>query len=477
VIYVNLDNYLSRKFNYNSEVKDVWVKNLILWKSWYKGKVDAFHNYTIFNGSKKISRTRLSLQMAKKACEDWADLLFNEKCTISVSDQNSNKALQDILTKNKFWKFINHCIEKSGASGTGAIVVSVHDISQNADMNVIDVSSANTKVDYIDADAMYPLSWNGRNITECAFAKSHTKLGKSYVHLTVHKLNEKGNYVIHNKVFLDNKGSLSEVEDESVIAEFDTKSTKPWFVIISPQQNNNIEEDIPWGISYYANAIDTLEAIDLDFDSLHYEVQASRKRTFVRQEAMQVNAKNGEIHETFDPNDVTLYVLPDGYNKEDLIQTEDSEIRVSALCEALDKSLAIFGEQVGFGPGRYKFDLQSMSTATEVISQNSPMFRRKKKHETGVEDALYELIDVIAYASTEFGPYNINTNGLTIGFDDSIIEDKEAISNRALREQQAGVISRAEYRMKVFGEDEETAKKKIEEIKKEDPKLEDVLAL
>lgn len=474
---MKLDSYLTREYGYNSDVKSNWSQNTALWKSWYKGKVNKFHNYTIFNGQKKINRTRKSLQMAKKCCEDWADLLFNEKCTISLSDKKSNEQLTGILTKNKFWRFINKAIERAGASGTGAVVVSVHDITVNDDTNVIDVTSAETRIDYVDADAMYPLSWGSSGITECAFAKSVTKLGKTYVHLTVHKLNEAGNYVIHNKVFLDNNGALSDVEESGIISEFDTQSPKPWFVVFTPQQNNNIEDDVPWGIPYFANAIDTLESLDLDFDSLQYEIFASRKRTFVRQEALQVNANNGEIHDTFDPNDITLYVLPDGYNKEDLIQTEGSEIRVNSLCEALDKTLAIFGELVGFGPGRYKFDLQSMSTATEVISQNSPMFRRKKKHETGVEDALYDLIKAIIYASTDFGPYSISADGLTIAFDDSIIEDKEAISNRALREQSAGVISRAEYRMRVFGEDEETAKKKIEEIKKEDPKLNDLLGI
>ena len=474
---MKLDSYLSSEYGYNSEVKDIWNPNLVLWKSWYKGKVDKFHEYKIYNGKKHINRTRKSLQMAKKCAEDWADLLFNEKCKISVADEQSNKHLTEVLIKNNFWTYTNKAIERAGASGTGAIVVSVHDISVGSNENVIDVTTAETKIDYVDADSMYPLSWDNSGITECAFAKALTKRGKKYVHLTVHKLNEVGNYVIHNKVFLDVQGSLSAVEEAGVIEEFDTNSSKPWFVVLSPQQNNNIVEDVPWGLPFFANAIDTLESIDLDFDSLQHEIFASRKRTFVRQEAMQVDTKSGEICDTFDPNDVTLYVLPDGYSKEDLIQTEGSEIRVASLCEGLSKTLAIFGDQVGFGPGKYKFDPQSMATATEVISQNSPMFRRKKKHETGIEDAIYDLVEAIAYASTEFGAYSINTNGLTIAFDDSVIEDKEAISNRALREQAAGLISRVEYRMRVFGEDEATARTAIEKIKKEEPRLADVMTL
>ena len=57
---------------------------------------------------------------------------------------------------------------------------------------------------------------------------------------------------------------------------------------------------------------------------------------------------------------------------------------------------------------------------------------------------------------------------MAIKFDDSIIEDKESESARALRELSAGVISEVEYRTRIFGETEEIAKKKLEEVAEED---------
>jgi hypothetical protein len=50
----------------------------------------------------------------------------------------------------------------------------------------------------------------------------------------------------------------------------------------------------------------------------------------------------------------------------------------------------------------------------------------------------------LCYASSEFGQYNINTEDMVVQFDDSIVEDKEAESNRALREVNAGLISKEE---------------------------------
>ena len=44
-----------------------------------------------------------------------------------------------------------------------------------------------------------------------------------------------------------------------------------------------------------------------------------------------------------------------------------------------------------------------------------------------------------------------------------------------MREQSAGLISKVEYRMKIFGETEEIAKNAIEEIKQQDPDIKTLL--
>ena len=79
------------------------------------------------------------------------------------------------------------------------------------------------------------------------------------------------------------------------------------------------------------------------------------------------------------------------------------------------------------------------------------------------------------YASTTFGQYNITTDGLKITFDDSIIEDKEAESNRAMREVQQGLKSKTEYRMQIFGETQEVAEQKIKEIQEQNPSINDLI--
>lgn len=148
---------------------------------------------------------------------------------------------------------------------------------------------------------------------------------------------------------------------------------------------------------------------------------------------------------------------------------------IDKLISALNTSLNILGNKVGFGQDFYHFNGSVLTTATAVISSNSKMFRRKKKLEIGYESAIYDLVQAICYASTQFGQYNINTEGMAIKFDDSIIEDKEAESDRAMREVSAGLMSKVEYRMKIFGETEDIASEKIKEIKKDSPTVQDLV--
>lgn len=54
------------------------------WKSWYQGNVKGFHNYRVRNGESMVNCKRYSLGMGKKLCEDWANLLMNEKVQITL---------------------------------------------------------------------------------------------------------------------------------------------------------------------------------------------------------------------------------------------------------------------------------------------------------------------------------------------------------------------------------------------------------
>ena len=468
---MKLDKYLTDNYGYNSEVRDEIQTYIDQWKSWYVGNVKNFHNYFIYNGNRKVKQKRFTMNMAKEISEDWSDLLWSEKCEISLEDDRSQEEFNELVDDLNLWFIINQALEKSGALGTSATVTSVYDIIENEDGMYLDVSDAKTRVDVVDIDWIFPLSWNNKEITECAFGSVEYKGGQKYIVLSVHKLAEDGNYHIYNHLFRDSNDNLTEVTDEQgVMADFNTGSDVKWFSVFTPALTNNLTSNTPFGIPHYANAIDNMKAVDICFDALKNEVNDGRKRIFAR--ADMFNYDDGKQKLVFDPNDTTIYQLPQGATKDDLIQSDSDTLRTNQQIETLNTNLNILGNKVGFGENHYHFDRTNLSTATAVVSSNSKMLRRKKKLEVGYESAIYDLVKSICYASSQFGNRNINSEKISILFDDSIIEDKEAEANRAMREESAGLISKVEYRMKIFGETKEIAEQAIQEIKENDPTVE-----
>ena len=471
---MKLEEFLKENYNYNPAVKNAIKSYFKQWKSWYKGNVKDFHNYFVYNGQNKVNQKRFTMNMAKEISEDWSDILWSEKCKINMKDEKSQEQFEELINILDLYSIINQSIEKSGALGTIATVTGVYDIVENEDTMVLDVSDAKTRVDVVDFDWIFPLTWNNKEIIECAFGSIEYINGEKYIVLAVHKLNDAGNYIIYNHLLKETNGVLSEIKGkENVMSEFDTQSNIKWFSIFKPLLTNNLFNNSPFGIPHYANAIDNLKAVDVCFDALKNEIKDSRKRTFVRSDML--NYDKGTETLVFDPEDITIYILPQNATKDDLIQSDTEQIRASEQINALNTSLNILGSKVGFGENHYHYDGSNLSTATAVVSSNSKLFRRKKKLEIGYESSIFDLVQSICYASSKFGKYNINTEDMVILFDDSIIEDKEAEALRALREVQSDLLSKEEYRQKVHGETPEIAKKKIAEIEEKNPDIKKLL--
>jgi A118 family predicted phage portal protein len=299
-----------------------WDSKVRQWESWYRGKIASFHNYTIYNGIKDVKMSRKSLQMAKKVCEDWANLLFNEKVTITLGTDADTKKLEDVFNGNNLWQGINQAVEKTFAGGMGAFVVSLNDLSydENTGLFIVDDKSK-LKVDFVSARKIKPLSWDSNGIKECAFASQMYIKGKEHYAISVHKLNDKGNYVIKNYLLEVCGSTYKDITStvDTLADEFDTQSPVAWFSIYTPNICNNIVIDdlSPFGISVFANAIDTLQSIDIIYDSFANEFMLGRKRIFIAAETMKFDAEGQKF--TFDPNDIVFQQLPKDIKSENLV--------------------------------------------------------------------------------------------------------------------------------------------------------------
>ena len=263
---------------------------------------------------------------------------------------------------------------------------------------------------------------------------------------------------MQNKNLID----VSDNEKEGFIDKFDTKNNLPWFSILKPNICNNIDSNTPFGISVFANSIDVLKELDDAYNELGNEPVLGRRRVFVSEEVMTYD--NGTEQLTFDPEDISIYRMPKGFNKDSMIQNSSEDLRTDKLQSDVQFQLNILSSNVGFGQERYKFDGVNIQTATGVISENSDMFRTLKKHEKVLDSSLKTMIKAIVYASTEFGNYNIKADKIKIDYDDSIIEDTGAEKIRAQTEVSQGLRSKKDYMENIRKMGEKQVKNELKQI-------------
>jgi len=440
-------------------------KYLPTWMAWYRSFVDGFHTYRQYNGMGDwIPMKRKSLHMAKHVCESWANLLANEKCGITIPGKQ-NTIFQNVLNDTNFKGKLAGAIEKSFALSLGAFVHSVVGLKRGTSTGIIDATGGKTKWDFVIATKVYPITIEDKIITECAFVCKNSDTTV----ISIHHKAPNGNYIIDN-VVLNDKNEI--IADPNVTYTFDTGSPLPWFQIIRPNIESNLMDsmnDDEIAISIFANSTDTLEAVDNKYDGFDIEYVAGRKRTYVSSKAWKMVKRTAdgvtETVRTFDFFDPMFFSAPEDESGKPIITTQSDTLRYDAYIRGINIELSYLSSQCGLGENYYKFDGTTIVTATQVISENSTLYRNIKKHEALLKDVLRNIAKVTIYASNKFTATpigEVKDEDIIIDFDDSIIEDKGAQMDRDRNDVSAGLMTKVEYRMKWYGEDEKTAAEMIQ---------------
>lgn len=429
----NLTAFLKKQGAIISEDYGAYLEE---WRCWYRGKVKGFHDYLVYNGTKRVPQRRFSLGMAKKVAEDFANLLLNERVVLTTDNKKFNGVLDATLEKNSFFMRANQLIEKTFALGTGAFVE-----WKGADGNVV--------IDYIEADKIFPIKVENGEITEAAFASEVFVNGKKGYYVQIHRGGMVENHL------LDDKGKVVALP-EGVAASY--KAGVSLFQIIKPNIVNNIDMASPMGISVFANALDALRGVDTVYDSFINDFVIGRSRVLVPMKYARIaQTADGTKKPLFDPNDTIFYVFESAADDAKM-EFHQPEIRADQHVIGLNRSLSILSDKCGLGNDRYRFEGGGLQTATQVISEKSELYQNLKKHELVLRQALVGMIRAIAYLS---GGAKVEPS---VTFDDSIIEDTTARKAQFIQEINAGIRQAWEYRVEFLGEDEKTARMVTGEI-------------
>lgn len=453
-----------------SSINSAYYNQINYWKCWYQGSVEDFHKYSVkLADGTTCSKEKMTMNLAKKVSEDMSKLLWSNKVQINLDTPETTNQLWDILNANNFNVMMPRQLELCSALGTVAFSEFIF--------------NNQVCIEYIgDPTRIIPFSFNNDRITGFVTVNPFTRIENDeityYTHLVYHEYTNRV-YTKYNALYISDSATELGVEipfnymfpevEESVIYE---DMDYPHFQILKFPITNNYDLDNPLGLSIFANSIDRFKTIDNKYDSFNNEFLTGKKRILVDASALKGAPSvdsDGLVTTTlyFDKNDTT-YVALRGMEQQP-IKEIDFNLRYQEHIESIQSELNWLSSNIGFGENFYSFSGNQPMTATEVMSRDSDAYRTKDNYDVCLKNMLTNLVQAVCYLA------KIDTKTIEIVTDYSRFKNDSAEQQRLMQEVNAGITSKVEYRMKVYNEDLDVAKKKIAEIETNNPTLEQLV--
>lgn len=480
---------------------------ILPWKLIYKGFYKVWHEVpapTIENP--KAKRNMFYLNLPKAVCSELAGMVWTDQTDICVTTNGMTPAegeddplhafVQKVLTQNNFSVKMLEAIEQAGALGGEAMKV-WRDARHDSEGNEVP-GSERLRIGWCAADQFVPTAWDNAEVTEGVFISRIAKGGYYYTRLEWHKWDGL-TYYITNELYRAEmyKNNSKEPQDilgvrvplADVYPLLDEESTiegleASLFSYFRTPTANNIDDNSPLGVSIYANAMETLHALDICFDSFVREFRLGKKRIIVpaRMVKVIVDPQTGMQRRYFDATDETYEALSTDDPDSLKIQDNSVSLRVEEHVAAINAFLNIFCLQVGLSAGTFSFDAQNngIKTATEVVSENSKTYKTVRNFQNMVRPAVIRLVDnIIAVASL----YEMQTDDgqsvrslaergyeVNVAMDDGITQDRQTNINEGIALVGAGLMSKKTFLTDPkYGQGltEEAAQAELEEIANE----------
>ena len=447
----------------------------------YKGFYSAWHEIpapTIDNP--KNRRKLFYLNLSKAVCSELAGMVWTDQTDITVStngftptetnhDDPLQKFVDKVLKKNNFQRKMLEAVEQAAALGGESLKVWA-DFKRTED-GVAIPETIKLKIGYCQADQFVPIAWDNADVQEAVFISRQAKGGYYYTRLEFHKWDGE-TYYITNELYRSDMYKMGSNEPQDILGVRIPLATlfplmdeetaiqgieASLFSYFRTPTANNVDDNSPLGVSIYANAMETLHALDICFYSFVREFRLGKKRIIVPARMVKnvVDPVTGVMRRYFDATDETYEALStdDPYNLR--IQDNSVELRVEEHVEAMNAFLNIFCLQVGLSAGTFSFDAKGgLKTATEVVSENSKTYKTVKNFQNMIKPAVVRLVDnIIALGAL----YDMDIDGVRIadlrelgyevavGMDDGITQDRQTNINEGITLVGAQLISKKTF--------------------------------
>ena len=455
-----------------TEMYDIIAEN---WKAWYDNFVEKFHKYKDAFGT---DREMYTLGMAKQVCEDWASIIFTEKDEITTDKSQNDKFIEEKIKELNLRNELKECIEMASWSGTCAGVIRLKKVNVE---NGVMVADGKTEYDLVkvSADKVIPLRVEHGEIVDCAFTSEITEGENKIIYIEIHELTDEG-YRIRNKYI--NAKTGKEVAMEGVLEEYNTHSNVPLFGILEPPKLNTIENNLGLGVSVYANAIPQLEGVDIAYNNFVMDYYLGGKKLIYNKKLIkykQRKVKNADGTETIEdypvyPDDITKQQFmqigdeTSGTQDKELIHEYNPSLRADENQKGIQYALNLLGFKCGLGTKYYEFNGGVVVTATQYSGDRQDLMKNAQKYRDNLDNFVEKLIKAILLLGRIVYKANVTEDcEVKVVNKDGLLVTDEEIKDQYMREIASGLRQAWEYRQKFFGEDEETARRMIEDRQEE----------
>lgn len=445
------------------------------WKYVYRGMYRPWHIIkapTIANPN--AMRQLNYLNMAKALCSELAGMVWTDQCEVNLTANGAgeNDKLHDfvnkVLAENNFNVKMLEAIEQAAALGGEALKV-WYEVKHDAEGNEIP-NSGKIKIGYCMADQFVPTAWDNAEVTEGVFVQRIAKNGYYYTRLEWHTW-EGLSYVISNELYKAEIRQNGQETQDILGFRYPLSALYPYmaertelptfehslFSYFRTPTANNLDDNSPLGVSMYANAMDTLHAIDIAYDSFVREFRLGKKRIIVpaRMIKQVTDPATGKMVRYFDATDETYEALSTDDPDSLKIQDNSVELRVEEHVAGINAFLNILCLQIGLSAGTFSFDAKGgLRTATEVVSENSKSYKTVKNFQNMIKPAIVRLVEnIVAIASL----YDIEYEGVKVSelakagyevsvmMDDGITQDRQTNIHEGLELVNAKLISKKTF--------------------------------
>ncbi|MCM1579518.1 MAG: phage portal protein [Ruminococcus sp.] len=403
-------------------------------------------------------RKLAQLGCAKVLCDNMAALTFSNQADIYCGDGECQKYVEEVLRRNGFWENMPGFFSRAYALGGGALKVYLAD--------------GEVRLDYTDAENFLPLGYGYGGINDGVFGSGFCRGGVYYTLLERQRFT--GTVSVERALFASGNGSLGErVPIEEIFPGLEEKREygelrEPCFAYFRPAAANNLAEGQLFGLSCFANCMDTLKALDIAFDSFSREFVLGRKRIIVPSSCIRtvVDPDTGNVSRYFDADDEVYQALKCDEERDLKITDNTAELRVTEHVEGINALLNILCFQTGLSAGTLSFsDAAGVRTAAEIKSMETRTDTTMQLNRSMAAEVIEKAVRAIIACGIMNGDLGERDIGVRVTFSDRQTADRSEVIDRNIKLVNAGLKSRLSAVMEVLECSEEEARTELERIK------------